>query len=257
MTDTWARGQTSFTICVSTAYGPMLVNRFDINQTNALVKTMHAVDHRDIGLLVQLLDVFPENRVFIDIGANLGTYTLGIARHVGPKGKVISFEAQRILSYMLAGSIALNGLTNVYCYNRAVGRNHATIEIPQFDYNKPLNFGSVEFGGEQREQLHQERQHRDDSIDYVEVIPLDSLSLPQVNIIKIDVEGMEADVLEGAKDTLRRCRPILYVEYIKSDRDGLIRAVEGLDYVVHILPGNLLCVPRELSSKISVTTKMA
>lgn len=244
----------SFGMWVPTVYGPMLVNRFDTNQTNSLIKTARAIDHEEIAILAQLLGLFPEGRVFVDVGANFGTYTLGLARGVGTKGRIYSFEAQRILSYMLAGSVAMNGLTNVFCYNNAVGRKRSKLEIPQFDYNRPLNFGSIEFGDRQREALEQDRQYSADHVEHVEMVTLDSFELPRIDILKIDVEGMEADVLEGAAETLRRCRPILYVEHAKSDLDALTRIIEGFGYDIHPIHHlNVLCVPVERRHQVKVS----
>jgi len=254
MADAWGGVSASFGMSVPTVYGPMLVNRFDINQTNSLIKTARAIDHEEIAILARLQQLFPEGRVFVDVGANFGTYTLGLARGVGPAGKVYSFEAQRILFYMLAGTVAMNGLTNVYCHNYAVGKERSKLEIPQFDYNRPLNFGSIEFGGQQREKLDQERQHSAAQLEYVEMVTLDSFDFPRVDIMKIDVEGMEADVLQGATETLKRCRPILYVEHTKSDPMLLTKIIEGFDYQIHpINHMNLLCVPREISHQVTVT----
>lgn len=251
--DGWGSAPVSFGMWIPTVYGQMLVNRFDINQTNSLIKTGRAIDHEEILILVRLLELFPEERVFVDVGANFGTYTLGMARGVGPKGKVYSFEAQRILSYMLAGSIAMNGLTNVFCRNYAVGKERSKIEIPQFDYNRPLNFGSIEFGGQQREKLQQDRQYSTDNTEYVDVVTLDSFAFPRVDIMKIDVEGMEADVIEGAAETIRRCRPILYVEHTKSDLDALTRLISGFGYDAHLVHRlNLLCVPEERRHQVKV-----
>ena len=146
-----------FTIIVPTAYGQMLVNRHDINQTNALVKTGHAVDHTEIVLLTHVMQLLGTDLTVLDVGANFGTYTLAFARNVGAHGKVHAFEPQRVLFHMLAGSVALNSLTNVFCHHLAVGDREGSVEIPQFDYSQPLNFGSIEFTAEQHEPLNQLR----------------------------------------------------------------------------------------------------
>jgi FkbM family methyltransferase len=155
---------------------------------------------------------------------------------------------------MLAGSIAMNGHTNIFCHNYAVGRERGRIEIPQFDYNKPLNFGSIEFGGPQREKLEQDRRYAVEKTEYVEVVPLDAFGFARLDILKIDVEGMEEDVLIGAAETLRRCRPILYVEHAKSDRDALTRMIEGAGYDIHpIQTLNVLCIPAERRHQIRIS----
>jgi FkbM family methyltransferase len=62
----------------------------------------------------------------------------------------------------------------------------------------------------------------------VETIPLDALGLTDVTAMKIDVEGAEEEVLRGALDTLRRCRPVLSVEIEERHRAGSVAAVPRL-----------------------------
>lgn len=241
-----------FTIILPTAYGQMLVNRHDINQTNALFKTGQAIDHGEIVLLAQVLQLLGTDLTVLDVGANFGTYTLALARCVGPRGKVHAFEPQRIIFQMLAGSVALNSLTHVFCHHLALGDREGRLEIPQFDYTQPLNFGSIEFTAEQREPLTQPRQHDPHRIEYVPLTTLDRFEFPQVHLIKIDAEGMEMQVLEGAMATLRRCRPVLYLEFLKSDKAALQQHVTALDYAVHENGINFLCIPSELKDRIQI-----
>ena len=242
-----------FTILLPTAYGQMLVNRHDINQTNALFKTGLAIDHGEIAMLAQILQRLGTDLTVLDIGANFGSYTLALARCVGPRGKVHAFEPQRIIFNMLAGSVALNSLTNVFCHHVALGDREGKLEIPQFDYSQPLNFGSIEFAPEQREPLHQARRHDPQQVEYVPLTTLDRFELGEVHLMKIDAEGMEAQVLDGAADTLRKCRPVIYLEFLKSDKAALQRRVAALDYAVYENGMNFLCIPAELKERISIT----
>jgi FkbM family methyltransferase len=240
----------SFTLTLPTVYGPMLVNRHDINQTQALVKTGRAIDHNEIMILAKLLGQTGTGGRFLDIGANFGTYSLALAPVLGPGGKVHAFEPQRILFNMVAGSVALNGFTNVFCHNLAVGAEAGRIELPQFDYNAPMNFGSVEMGPEQTEKLAQERRHDPDKQEFVDLVTIDSFGFTDVRLMKIDVEGMEAKVLAGAEQTIRRCRPLMFIEYLKNDRDALARAIAALGYFTLKIDINFLCVPNELDGKL-------
>ena len=242
-----------FTVIVPTAYGQMLVNRHDINQTNALFKNGQAIDHGEIVLLSQILKLLGTDLTVLDIGANFGTYTLALAQCVGPRGKVHAFEPQRIIFHMLAGSVALNSLGNVFCHHVALGEREGRVEVPQFDYSQPLNFGSIEFTAEQREPLHQRRGHDPQSVEYVPLTTVDRFEFAQVHLMKIDAEGMEMQVLEGAMNTLRRCRPVLFLEFLKSDKAALRQRVAALDYAVYESGMNFLCIPAELKGRISVT----
>lgn len=141
------------------------------------------------------------NSVVIEAGANIGLHTLPLARAVGPGGRVIAFEPQRIIFQILCANLALNGTANVLMRNEAVGENHTGdqwINVPPIDYSRNNNFGGIELGG--------------DTGERVRVTSIDSLNLGQLALLKADVEGMELPCLRGAADTIRRLRPLLYVE---------------------------------------------
>jgi FkbM family methyltransferase len=247
--------QIPFTIIAPTAYGQMLLNRFDINQTNALIKTGMAIDHTEITMLAQILQLLGTDLTVLDIGANMGTYSLALARFVGARGKVHSFEPQRVLFHLLAGSVALNSLTNVHCHHVALGDREGQLEIPQFDYSQPLNFGSIEFSSEQVEPLHQIRGHDPVKIDHVPLRALDQFGFDPVHLMKIDVEGMELNVLQGAMETLKRFKPVLYVEFFKSDKAALQQLITGLGYATYENGPNFLCIPAHLTDRIHVHPK--
>jgi len=65
-------------------------------------------------------------------------------------------------------------------------------------------------------------------------VPLDDFELPRLDMLKADVEGMELSVLKGAKATLERCRPVLYLECDRKDRaPDLINHLFELGYNCH------------------------
>jgi len=76
-----------FTTIVPTVYGQMMVNRYDINQTNALFKTGHAIDHNEIVMLANLLRQLGTDLTVLDVGANFGTYSIALARVDGEIGR--------------------------------------------------------------------------------------------------------------------------------------------------------------------------
>jgi len=174
----------------------------------------------------------------IDAGANIGTFTLGLAPDID--GALYAFEAQPVIANMLAGSVALSQRTNIQVHNMALGRFDGTIEVPRYRYDAPMEFGSVEMST-QMERLHQTPQ----PVPYrVPMIKIDSLGLDHVDFIKIDVEGMELDVLVGAERTLRICKPILFIEVLKSDQGIIGKFLQLKDYRVEPVPPNdWLCYP--------------
>jgi FkbM family methyltransferase len=243
-----------FSFVAPTVYGQMILSRYDINQTSALLRTGKALNHAEIELLRKMLSLFEGPHVFVDAGANFGVFSLGLANAVGPLGKVHAFEPQRIIYNMLAGTMALNGVTNVYCYNIALGEREDCIEVPQFDYNRMLNFGSIEFGPTQIEVLSQQRGNNREKVEYVRLATLDSFGLSGVHLIKIDVEGMEMQVLEGARQTIRNSRPLIYVEFVKSDHAALDAKIKSFSYDIHVNGSSLLCIPKERAGQLSISS---
>jgi FkbM family methyltransferase len=154
----------------------------------------------------------------LDVGANIGVHTLDMAAAADAKGTVIAFEPQGFLHQILCTNILLNELHNVQAIHGGLGRERGQAWIPPLDYNAAGNFGGVslqrETGGER-----------------VVVAPLDSLGLAQCHFIKIDVEGMEEDVIAGAEKTIRKFNPVLYVENDrKENSESLIMRIAGLGY---------------------------
>lgn len=235
-----------YTIVLPTDYGDMLVNRFDINQTNALLKTSRATDAMKVDFAVRVCNNASAGSVALDIGANFGTYSLAMANALKKLGgKVYSFEAQRIIYYMLCGSVSLNSLENCYPQFACVGNSNEPISIPKFDYSQVMNFGSIEFGSEvQTEKLHQ---MRGVSEEQVQQIRIDDMGLKNVCYAKIDVEGMEEQVLLGALETLKASKPVLQVEIIKSNQSMIASYLSPLGYKIYLTSGDLICIPEHLT----------
>ena len=99
------------------------------------------------------------------------------------------------------------------------------IRVPPLDYAQTDNFGGVALGGPAGEE--------------VDLVTIDSLGLPRLRILKIDVEGMEWEALSGARSTIRRLQPALYLENDRRDKSPkLIALVFELGYRLwwHITP---------------------
>jgi FkbM family methyltransferase len=195
-------------------YGPMIYPTKDryIGQSLDLYGEF---SHGEMELLGQVLH---PGQVVLDIGANIGTHTVFFARTVGPVGIVHAFEPQRVLFQILCGNVALGALTNVHARQAALGRQSGTIQVPTPNYASAGNLGGVSLEGHARG-------------EEVPLLTVDRLGLAACHLIKIDVEGMEGEVLAGAEQTLRRLRPVLYLE---NDREAkspaLIAQLFALDY---------------------------
>ena len=142
---------------------------------------------------------------FIDVGANFGTFSLLASRLVGSSGQVVAIEPQSRLVEMLGQSLRMSGVDNCVVMPVACGSTSETMSllIPRHDTGRAGFFSG--FSG-------RAQHHRVD----VTVIPLDDL-LPSIErshrvVIKLDVEGSELDVLEGARRIIAASRPAIIVE---------------------------------------------
>jgi len=136
----------------------------------------------------------------VEVGSNIGAHTVHLAKLVGENGGVVAFEAQRVIFQMLCANLALNGIENTDAKCMAVGAAPGEIMVPRVDYRGDNNFGGIPLGG--------------DDGDLVEMIAIDNLLLPACHMMKIDVEGMEKQVLEGARQTIMQFRPIFMSKMI-------------------------------------------
>lgn len=169
---------------------------------------------------IQLLaQVVKTGDVVLDVGANIGTHSVPFSRMVGESGCVMAFEPQRLVFQNLCGNLALNGLSNVVTKEVGVGRGAGWIPVPVLDPRQEHNFGALALTGH-------------DSGAMVRIIRIDDLKLSRCNLIKVDVEGMEGDVLAGATVTIERFRPVLFVENNTVERSRpLLEVLQSLDYV--------------------------
>jgi FkbM family methyltransferase len=156
-------------------------------------------------------------------------------------GEVISFEAQEKIYYALAGNIAINNCLNATAKFAAVGDHCAMINIPEPDYLIPSSFGSFELKeGNANEFIGQEINYK--ITKSVPLISIDSLDLKRLDFIKIDVEGMEMDVLIGAKVSIGNHRPIMFIEIIKSNRSMIEEFLISNGYKLFLMNMNLLAI---------------
>lgn len=241
-------------ILASTDHGSMLVNRHDYMVAGnggygvgfQLLNTS-SFDHDEVNLLLQLLEVrkqhFGEGVVAIDCGANVGVHTIEWAKFMHGWGKVIAFEAQERIFYALAGNITLNNCFNARAIWAAVGTNEGTINVPVPDYFTPSSFGSMEIRKtESTEFIGQVIDYSEEHALITPMISIDSMDLPRVDLIKIDIEGMEMEALEGATNTIQKSKPQLIIEKIKSNEEELNRFLSSRGYKIFTLGINLLAI---------------
>lgn len=246
-----------YNVLVQTAYGPMIVNRNDYMEAGdggrygvgwELMQTGRYVQP-ELDNLAALIGALGPDPVLLDIGANIGVHSLLFSRLAGPRGRVHAFEAQRVVYQMLMGNLALNSIENVFASQVALGAAPGTLRLPPVDYAQPWNFGGMGLAGEAADpqfapgSAERAAAERDESI---EMRTLDELNLPHVDFAKIDVEGMEVDVLKGGRATIERDRPLMQVEWLGRDAGALPEyLLDDLGYRVYQSGLNLVCVPME------------
>jgi len=167
--------------------------------------------------------------VVIDAGANIGDMTIPLAKKAG---SVIAFEPQEFLFYTMCGNIASNNLYNVRAHCKAVGdvsgkklfcpspllKNEFGISF----YDDPMQH----YGG-----VYLTEEARFSSDFQVETISIDDLNLDRCDFIKLDIEGDEFKALIGAKNTIEKFKPIMFIESMPWSMPNLAEAVRKLGYV--------------------------
>lgn len=156
----------------------------------------------------------------IEVGANMGTHSVDMARACAP-GTFYAFEPQPRLFQIMAGNLALNDIANALVYPDGCGEAEGEAILPWTDYDKQGNFGGISL--------------KDEGEGFrVRIRTIDSLELEACGLIKIDVEGFEPRVLRGAAETIRRCRPALYVENDRAaNQQEVIDLIAAHDYQLY------------------------
>jgi FkbM family methyltransferase len=218
-------------VLASTGHGSFIVNRHDYVEFghvrggvgHQLLSTSY-FDVSEVDLACALLSyrrrTFGDGVVGIDCGANIGVHTVEWARQMRAWGRVVGIEAQERLFYALAGNIAINNCDNARAIWAAAGATNGHLEIPTPDYQTAGSFGSLELRQSARSESIGQRLDPARTTT-VSMLRLDDLELDRCDLVKIDVEGMELEVLAGAERTVRSHRPILLIEAIKCDWKAL------------------------------------
>ena len=176
-------------------YGTMLYNIND----QYVGKALDLYGEYSEGEAAMFREIVRSGDVVLDIGANFGAHTLCFSKIVGAHGAVLAFEPQRLVFQTLCANMALNNVTNTVCYWTALTDVPGVMSAPVLDPHRPYNFGGVGLGQQARG-------------DHIATMRADSFNLPQCRLMKVDVEGMELQVLRGATGIIERHHPILYVE---------------------------------------------
>jgi FkbM family methyltransferase len=140
--------------------------------------------------------------IVIDIGANIGRYTIISSKRVGTKGKVVAIEAHPGNFEILNRNIKLNQLTNIIPLNYAAYSKETKIKlyVPDEESGYTIYHTLMERTGKKFVEVNA------NTLDYL--LQLNEIRQEEVNWIKIDVEGAELEVLKGATNVLSKSKDI-------------------------------------------------
>jgi FkbM family methyltransferase len=171
--------------------------------------------------------VRPGSTVY-DIGANVGFFTVLLARLTGASGRIMAFEPAPEAVAALRHNLELNGFSHVVVMEAAVGAHDGTARLKVPELQVAARLVSEEVGG---------------AIS-VPVLSLDAAAercdLPAPSLVKIDAEGSEEDVLRGMSQLLARERPQVLCELHATARE-VIPFLEEAGYQWSFVEPGILC----------------
>ena len=191
---------------------------------------------------IALLKSNIDDKIIFDVGTNFGYLSLVWANTVCKNGKVYSFEPHPLLYRSYTKSVKSNQLGNkIITENVAVGNELGTIELNLLSTSS----NTLAIGGNKK----------NDKKEKVNMITLDHYveknSITKCDLIKIDVDGIEFDILNGSKELIKKLQPIFIVEtnndtriidfFIKQDYQILNMKLKPI--LEGELPENIFCIP--------------
>ena len=184
--------------------------------------------------------------IVLDIGANLGSYTVPVAK-AHPHLQFHVFEPQRIVYYQLCANIFLNRLDNVYAYQYGLSDATWSDKLAMPDYEKEHNIGAFSVDPAVREKDYEVQTQG--ATEWINCTKLDDINLVGIRLIKIDVEGHELEALYGAHKTLElnNYPPIIFESWtwkFPEKRAKLIAYLEDLGYTITNMGQNNLAVKK-------------
>jgi FkbM family methyltransferase len=104
----------------------------------------------------------------------------------------------------------LNGYNNITAYNLALSDEHTNLKMENVEYHSDdaINIGNAHLNA-----------YYDGGFNYVDVKPLDSFEFQNLAVLKIDVQGYEPKVLDGAIETIKKHKPIIFIEVETAQLD--------------------------------------
>lgn len=252
-------------ILTSSNHGTMIVNRNDYHMIDKergygvgyQILATSSFDQQEVDIVMQLLlerrKLFGDGVVAVDLGANIGVHTIEWSKLMYGWGHVIAVEAQERLFYALAGNVAINNCFNAKAIWGAIGDRDGFINVPVPDYLSSGSFGSMEIiPSDKNEYIGQVIDYSPEKTIKTRLFTIDSLNLHRIDLIKIDVEGMELNALYGGVSSIQQFKPILIIERIKVNEQELKNFLVNVGYIIFELGINIVAVHKtdDINKKI-------
>lgn len=183
----------------------------DIQQT--IITKSNFYEHSQLGSIKKYI---PKNAVILDIGANIGNHAVYFGKILDAK-KIYCFEPQKGVFKILQKNVSLNKLDfKIQLFNIGLGSKNSKAKI-RFDGTKIHNCGRTSI--------------ENDSSGNIILRKLDSLKIKEkIDFIKIDTEGFEKEVLIGAKNSIERDHPLLWIEISPENEIFIFEFLEKMGY---------------------------
>ena len=187
---------------------------------------------------------------FLDIGANIGFYSILASKIVGTNGKVIACEASPKMVPRLKTNISLNNISNIEIIEKAISNESGQVK---FYISDNLNSGMSSL-----------RELNNVEPVIVNSIKLDDYcdKLPKIKLIKIDIEGAEHNAIKGMRKLINRDKPIIILEVIDlflnqfgSSSNELLQELDFLGYDFFDMNGEKLNSTDEIKEQMNVLFK--
>lgn len=202
-----------------------------IKNDNCIGHTFRRETYWELWMLDYFKKYYIPNTNMIDLGGNIGSSSLLMSEVVTPENNIFVFEP--IYYKILNKNIIDNNLTKtIHLFPYGVGKEDKEIYIPKIDFNKNDNYGAKSIVG-----FDNLKENENDLL--INIKSLDSFNFENISLIKIDVENMEIDVLQGAIKTITKCKPTIIIEshmYNELINSNIYKLLENLGYEISSIP---------------------
>ena len=218
---------------VETQFGNFIIDEYDL--IGNYIKNNKVWEYHLYEIYSQMIT---KEYYCIDAGANLGFHSVQFGNL---SKKVYSFEPQRYIFNQLSANILFNGLDNTIDAHRVgLGDKEEIKQMWNIEHENWVGNGSHNWGGRgiipNIEDYNTDRATKNEvrDEDIINVVTLDSLNIPQCDLIKIDVQGYEYYLLKGANKLINEFKPIIFLENPILGEEDLKSSSKTKNYLLNM-----------------------